>query len=177
VFTRMLSGPMDYTPGIFDLTYVGLETPARVKSTLAHQLALYVVLYSPIQMVPDYREHYERYPDAFQFILDVPTDWEQSLALQGAIGDYVVFVRQQRNSDDWYVGAISGDNPRDVALSLDFLEEGARYTAHIYRDGEQANWEDKPYEYVIETREVTATDALDLRLAAGGGFAIRLQKH
>ncbi len=177
VFTRMLSGPMDYTPGIFDLTYRDLETPARVKSTLAHQLALYVVLYSPIQMVPDYREHYERYPDAFQFVLDVPTDWEESIALDGAIGDYVAYARQERDSKDWYVGAISGNNAHDTKLSLNFLEQGASYTAQIYRDGEKAHWENTPFDYIVETREVTSADTLNLRLAAGGGFAIRLHEH
>jgi alpha-glucosidase len=177
VFTRMLSGPMDYTPGIFDLTYRDLDTPARVKSTLAHQLALYVVIYSPIQMVPDYRRFYEEYPDALQFIRDVPTDWEQSIALLGELGDHVAFARQQRNSSDWYVGAITGNDARDLDIKLDFLDADARYTAQIYRDGAKAHWRDAPYDYVVEEKTLTAADSLSVRVAAGGGLAVRFIKQ
>lgn len=174
VFTRMLAGPMDFTPGIFDLHYEALDTPTRVKSTLAHQLALYVVLYSPIQMVPDYRSAYERYPDAFQFIRDVPTDWEQSIALAAAIDEYVVWARQARGGDDWYIGAISGEREQSVDINLDFLPADQRFVAHIYRDGDDAHWDTDPFRYVIETRVVTAADTLSLELGRGGGVAIRL---
>ena len=177
VFTRMLSGPMDYTPGVFDLTYADIDTPARVKSTLVHQLALYVVLYSPNQMVPDYRRFYEQYPDAFQFIVDVPTDWETSEALQGEVGDYVVFARQERGASDWYLGAISGNDARDIEVPLSFLEQCVKYTAQIYRDGDEANWQDSPYDYVIEEKTVTAADVLSARLGAGGGLAVRFKRQ
>ena len=177
VYTRMLSGPMDFTPGIFDLHYEKLDTPAKVKSTLAHQLALYVVLYSPIQMVPDYREHYEKYPDAFQFIVDVPTDWEHSIALQGEMGKYAVFARQERGGSDWYLGAITGDSARNVSVSLDFLDNGSTYTAEIYRDGPRGHWDEDQYDYVVEKRSVTATDTLKTRMGRAGGLAVRFVKQ
>ena len=178
VYTRMLSGPMDFTPGIFDLEYRDLpDKPGKVASTLMHQLALYVALYSPVQMVPDYPEHYALYPDAFQFILDVPTDWQQSIALAGEMGDYVVWARKERGGDDWYLGAISGKEAREIEIPLDFLDKGADYTAQIYRDGQEAHWRDAPFDYVIEERQVTAQDQLEARLAPAGGLAVRLAKR
>jgi len=177
VYTRMLSGPMDFTPGIFDLHYEKLDTPSKVKSTLAHQLALYVVLYSPIQMVPDYPEHYEQYPDAFQFIVDVPTDWEQSIALQGEMGDYVVFARQQRGGNDWYLGAITGTEARKLDLPLDFLERGSSYTAEIYRDGPSGHWDENQYDYIVERRVVTSEDRIEASIGRAGGLAVRLVKQ
>lgn len=177
VYTRMLAGPMDFTPGIFDLHYAALDTPTKVKSTLAHQLALYVVLYSPIQMVPDYREHYEKYPDAFQFILDVPTDWEESIALQGEMGDHVVIARQERGGDNWYLGAITGHAARTLEIPLSFLDTDTTYRAEIYRDGPDGNWDSNQYDYVVEQRLVTAEDSLSIRLGRAGGFAVRLVKQ
>ena len=177
VYTRMLSGPMDFTPGIFDLHYEKLDTPSKVKSTLAHQLALYVVLYSPIQMVPDYPEHYEQYPDAFQFIVDVPTDWEQSIALQGEMGDYVVFARQQRGGNDWYLGAITGTEARKLDLPLEFLERGSSYTAEIYRDGPSGHWDENQYDYIVERRVVTSEDRIEASIGRAGGLAVRLVKQ
>ncbi len=174
-FTRMLSGPMDFTPGIFDLLHQGTGSDFRVASTLAHQLALYVVLYSPIQMAADLPENYEQRPDAFQFIKDVPTDWEESIALDGEVGQFAVFARQERGGDDWYVGAISGDRPKAIAFPLSFLEPDRRYIATIYRDGDDADWESAPYDVVIEERSVSAKDSLELRLGAGGGAAVRLR--
>ena len=176
VYTRMMSGPMDFTPGVFDLHYGKLDTKTVVRSTLAHQLALYVVLYSPIQMVPDYRENYERHKDAFQFIIDVPTDWEQSIALQGEMGDHVVFARQQRASDDWYVGGIAGNEARTVDVKFDFLPEGT-YSAEVYRDGPDGDWNKNQYDYVIEKRTVTPRDVMSVRMGSGGGFAVRLVKQ
>jgi len=176
VYTRMLSGPMDYTPGIFDLTYEAINTDSRVISTLAHQLALYVVLYSPIQMVPDYRKHYEKHMDAFQFILDVPTDWSQSIALSGDMKSHVVWARQARESKEWFVGAIAGKEATNVTVPLDFLESGQQYEAQIYRDGDTADWDTSPFDYVVERRDVVSSDSLSLRIAAGGGFAIRMLK-
>jgi alpha-glucosidase len=175
VYTRMLSGPMDFTPGIFDLSSTRDGVEYRVKSTLAHQLALYVVLYSPIQMAADLPENYDARPDAFQFIRDVPTDWEESIALAGEVADYVVFARRERGGQDWYIGAISGNESRNLEVPLSFLSAGKRYRATIYRDGDNAHWESNPYDYVIERKPVTANDRLDLPLAAGGGAAIRIE--
>ena len=174
-FTRMLSGPMDFTPGIFNLSTTRDGVEYRVKSTLAHQLALYVVLYSPIQMAADLPRYYDARPDAFQFIKDVPTDWEESIALDGEVGDFVVFARKERGGQDWYLGAIAGEKPRSVEVPLSFLSPDRRYTATVYRDGDNAHWESNPYDYVIEQRPVKSSDKLALRLAAGGGTAIRIR--
>ena len=174
-FTRMLSGPMDFTPGIFNLAYKGLDAENRVQTTLAKQLALYVVLYSPIQMVADLPEHYDAHPNAFQFIKDVPTDWAQSQALQGEVGDYVVFARQDKHSADWYLGALTDEQPRSINVKLDFLPAGKRFSAQIYRDGKDADWRTKPYQMIIEQQSVTANDSLTLPLASSGGAAIRFK--
>ncbi|MFC0166810.1 glycoside hydrolase family 97 protein [Pseudoduganella danionis] len=174
-YTRMLSGPFDYTPGIFNLEPNGKGHENRVRSTLAKELSLYVVLYSPVQMAADLIENYEARPDAFQFIADVPTDWEQSRALAGEVGEYVVMARQQRGGADWYLGALTNERARDVQFKLDFLDPQRRYQAQIYRDGAAANWETAPYDLVIEQREVRASDVLALHLAAGGGAAIRFK--
>ncbi len=174
-YTRMLSGPMDFTPGIFDLLHQGAESEFRVQSTLMHQLALYVVFYSPIQMAADLPENYAKYADAFQFILDVPTDWEESVAVAGEVGEFVVFARRERGGDDWYLGAITDGDARAFEVPLSFLSEGQRYEATIYRDGGGAHWQSAPYDYVIEERVVDREQTLDLALAAGGGTAIRLK--
>lgn len=174
-FTRMLSGPMDYTPGIFNLAYNGLDAENRVQSTLAKELALYVVLYSPIQMVADLPEHYDAHPDAFQFIKEVPTDWAESIALQGEVGDFVVFARRDKHSEDWYLGALTDEQPRTLKLKLDFLPAGKRFSAQIYRDGDAADWRTKPYDIVISQQSVTASDSLSLSLAGSGGVAIRFK--
>jgi alpha-glucosidase len=146
-----------------------------VQTTLAKQLALYVVLYSPIQMVPDLPEHYAERPKAFQFIRDVPTDWEETRVLNGEIGDYVTFARKDRRSQDWYLGSLTDENGRLLDISLDFLEPGRRYSAQIYRDGEFAHWREAPFDFVVEQREVSAGERMVLRLAAGGGQAIRFK--
>ncbi len=175
-FTRMLSGPFDYTPGIFDLEFVRPEPDGRamqIESTLARQLALYVVIYSPIQMAADLPENYEARPDAFQFIKDVPADWESSIALQGEVGDFVVMARRERGGADWYLGAVTDEDPRALDVPLDFLDGGQTYQATIYRDGEDADWKTAPYAIAIEERAVTAEDTLTLPLAAGGGAAVR----
>ncbi len=174
-FTRLLAGPMDYTPGIFDLAPFGLDSKFRPQSTLARQLALYVTIYSPVQMAADLPENYSARPDAFRFIEDVPTDWEQSLGLAGELGDYVVFARRERGGDDWYLGAITDEEARDLAVPLDFLDANRRYTAQIYRDGEGADWRRNPYAIVIEERLVGPGDSLQLWLAPGGGTAIRFR--
>ena len=183
-FTRMLSGPMDYTPGIFDLRpnenpdydrASNVDARARTETTLIKQLALYVVLYSPIQMVPDLPANYEARPDAFQFIKDVPTNWEESVALAGEVGDYIVQARKDWDSDDWYLGAVADEEARSISVSLEFLDEGKTYTAQIYRDGDEAHWETNPYDYVIEERSVSADDDMIIKMAPGGGVAVRFK--
>ncbi|MFT3756146.1 MAG: glycoside hydrolase family 97 protein [Pseudoxanthomonas sp.] len=173
-FTRLLAGPMDYTPGIFGMK---TRSPDGIATTWAKQLALYVVIYSPIQMVPDLVENYEANPGPLKFIEDVPTDWEESKTLNGEVGDYVTIVRKQRGGDDWYLGSISDENPRELQVSLAFLDKGRSYTAQIYRDGPDADWKGKRESIVIEQREVTAADTLTLKLAPGGGQAIRFVAH
>ena len=172
-YTRMLSGPMDFTPGIFDLTFQGEDSSQRVESTLARQLAFYVVIYSPLQMAADLPENYLKFPDAFQFIKDVPADWHSSRALAGEIGEYVVMARRDRASEDWYLGAITDASPRRLSVPLDFLAPGRTYEARIYRDGADAHYLSAPYEYVIDSKSVTSQDTLTLNLAAGGGTAVR----
>ncbi|AKC88413.1 glycoside hydrolase family 97 protein [Pseudoxanthomonas suwonensis] len=169
-FTRMLAGPMDFTPGIVSLKGRGGQ---QIESTLAKQLALYVVIYSPIQMVADLPEHYAEHPDAFRFIQDVAVDWEESRVLNGEVGDYVTFARKQRGGEEWFLGSVGDEQARTLQVPLSFLDPGRRYRAEIYRDGERAHWKDAPFEFVRETREVRSTDTLPLRLAAGGGQAIR----
>ncbi len=176
-YTRLLGGPMDFTPGIFDLTFQGEESPQRVQSTLMKQLALYVTLYSPIQMAADLPENYGLHPDAFQFIRDVPADWERSIALAGEVGDFVVYARQERGGEDWYVGAVTNEDARTVAVDFDFLTAGRGYTATIYRDGDDANWRSNPYDYVVETLRVDQNTQYELKLAAGGGAAIRISPN
>jgi alpha-glucosidase len=175
-FTRMLAGPMDFTPGIFNLGFNGLGADTnRPQTTLAKQLALYVVLYSPIQMAADLPRNYEANLAAFQFIKDVPTDWQESKAIAGEVGDFVAFARKERNGSDWFVGALTDEDARELTLKLDFLESNKRYEAQIYRDGKKANWIDNPYEMIIEQKEVTAKDSLKLPLATSGGVAIRFK--
>ena len=175
VYTRMLAGPLDFTPGIFNLQHQGKSSNRRVQSTLAHQLALYVVLYSPVQMAADLPENYVARPDAFQFIRDVPTDWEESIAVAGEAGEFVAYARKDRGSDDWYVGAITDGQSRKVEVPLDFLDEDRRYLATLYRDGDDADWDANPLSLVIERQLVASSASLTLALAPGGGAAIRLQ--
>ncbi|WP_228768378.1 glycoside hydrolase family 97 protein [Shewanella sp. TC10] len=174
-YTRMLSGPMDFTPGIFDLAPKGLDAVNRVQTTLTKQLALYVVLYSPIQMAADLPRNYVERLDAFQFIQDVPTDWSQSVAVAGEIGDYVAFARKDRASEDWYLGALTDEDARKIDIKLDFLSPNKQYQAQIYRDGEKANWKTNPYDYVIESKTVTAKESIVMSLATSGGTAIRFK--
>jgi len=175
-FTRLLSGPMDFTPGIFDLTLPSRPNN-RVNTTLAKQLALYVVIYSPVQMAADLPENYAKYPDAFQFIKDVPTDWESTRALDGEIGEYVSIARRERGGDDWFVGALTNEKARDLDINLDFLDRDLTYTATLYRDGDKADYRSNPESYAIETRTVKAGDRIAAHLAAGGGLAISLMAN
>jgi len=173
VFTRMLSGPMDFTPGVLSLKARG---GGDILSTIAKQLALYVVLYSPIQMAADLPENYARYPGPLRFIRDVPTDWADTRALAGEVGDLAVIARKDRRSEDWYLGAVGDEEPRSATIALDFLTPGRTYFAQIYRDGDAADYRtDRRHDIVIETRRVTRNDTLALRLAPGGGQAIRFK--
>jgi alpha-glucosidase len=181
-FTRMLAGPMDFTPGVFDImiaSTTGTPRPSeapRVRTTLAKQLALYVVLYSPLQMAADLPRNYADQP-AFQFIRDVAVDWRDTRVLDGRIGDYVVVARQERDGGDWFVGAITDEEARSLDISLAFLAPGQSYVAEIYADGPDAHWLDNPLPIVISERPVDAGSRLTLSLAPGGGQAIRIRPH
>jgi alpha-glucosidase len=172
-FTRMLAGPMDFTPGIFDLLFEEEMPNNRVQTTLAKQLALYVVLYSPIQMAADLPENYEDRPDAFQFIKDVPTDWSETRVLAAEVADYAVIARKDRAGDDWYMGGLTDEKGRILEVSLDFLDSERTYIAQVYRDGPAAHWRTAPYDLVIEEKQVVAGDRFPFRMAAGGGIAVR----
>ncbi|WP_082451338.1 glycoside hydrolase family 97 protein [Sphingomonas sp. Leaf30] len=172
-FTRMLEGPMDFTPGVLSLK--GTDD-SDLLSTIAKQLALYVVLYSPVVMAADTPENYAKYPAAFQFIKDVPTDWSDTRVLNGEVGDFVTFARKDRKSNDWYVGSVTDENARTLIVTLDFLDAGRTYTAQIYRDGPGADYKTTArHAITIETKRVRKGDTLTLALAPGGGQAIRFK--
>jgi alpha-glucosidase len=172
VFTRLLAGPMDFTPGVVSLRGRGGQP---IQSTLAKQLADYVVIYSPVQMAADLPEHYEQHRDALRFIEDVPTDWDDTRMIDGEPGDFAVIARRERHGADWYVGAVTDENARTLSLPLDFLDAGRGYEARIYRDGDAADWRTNPFDFAVETRRVKRGDVLALKLAAGGGQAIRFR--
>jgi alpha-glucosidase len=179
-FTRMLAGPMDFTPGIFDILIErGTGRPrrpdeSRVRTTLAKQLALYVVLYSPLQMAADLPENYEKKP-AFQFIRDVAVDWDTTRVIDGRIGDYVIVARKERGGPDWFLGAITDEEARTFDVPLSFLTKGQKYVAEIYADGPGANWLTNPLPVAISKRAVTSASVLHVVLAAGGGQAVRIR--
>ncbi|MGN1247374.1 MAG: glycoside hydrolase family 97 catalytic domain-containing protein, partial [Paludibacteraceae bacterium] len=175
-FTRILCGPVDYTPGVFNFDNPN-NPNTRAHATLMNQLALFVCFYSPLQMACDLPENYLRHPDAFSFIEQVPCDWKQSILLDGRIGDYCVFARQDRHSDDWYVGGITDENPRELTIDFSFLEPGTTYTATIYRDAADADWQTNPYAYRIDTIHCRQSDRLTIPMPAAGGFAIILNKR
>jgi len=170
-FTRGLAGPIDFTPGIFNF-----ENPVypntRVQTTLAKQLALYVTIYSPLQMAADLPENYEGHP-ALKFIENVPVNWDVTKVLDAKIGDYITVVRKDRNSDEWFLGSITDEQSRNMEYLLDFLDPNLTYTALIYRDGDNANWENNPTSIQIDEKKVTSGDVLNYRLATSGGLAIR----
>lgn len=174
-FTRLLAGPMDFTPGIFDIPRGGIALTRRVQTTLATQLAEYVVVYSPVQMAADLPENYLAHPDAFQFIKDVPTDWETTKTLQSEIGDYVVVARQERGGQDWYLGAITDEDARTLSQPLSFLAPGKRYEAQIYADGADADYRTNPMSYVVSRKVVTSADTLPIVMGPGGGLAVRFR--
>lgn len=173
-FTRMLAGPIDFTPGVFDISLPTKENN-QINTTLAQQLALYVVIYSPIQMACDLPENYEGQP-AFQFIRDVGVDWEQTKVLNGEVGDYVTIAREEKNTGNWFVGGITDENPREIIVNFDFLKDGKNYDATIYKDAKDANYKTNPTAIDIEKMEITNSTKLNIDLAKGGGFAISLFK-
>ncbi len=175
VFTRMLSGPIDYTPGIFDLEIDDRYKPTnRVKHTLAQELALYVVIYSPIQMAADLIENYKDQP-AFQFVRDVAVDWETTKVLNGEVGDYVTIVRKERDGDRWFLGSITDESAREFDIALDFLDSGKTYKAIIYADTPNSHWEENPTAIGISEMEVTSDQTIKLNLVESGGAAISFE--
>jgi glucan 1,4-alpha-glucosidase len=173
-FTRLMGGPMDYTPGIFEIK-MSVYTPGsdkQVHTTLAKQLALYVTLYSPLQMAADLPQNYEKYPDAFKFIKDVALDWDDTRILEAEPGDYLTIARKTKGKDEWFLGAITDENSRTTEISLDFLSPGKKYSATIYADGPGADWKNNPMVYQIRTVNVNSKSKLKLVLAKGGGTAI-----
>ncbi|RIX29174.1 glycoside hydrolase family 97 protein [Sphingomonas edaphi] len=173
-FTRMMAGPMDYTPGIVSLKGRG---DTDILSTLARQLALYVVIYSPVQMAADLQENYEASPVAFDFIKQVPVDWDETRVLDATVGEHVVVARKERGRPDWYVGGVTDGSARNVTVSLDFLDAGKSYNAIIYRDGPTAEAGPKGKDMIRESRVVRRGDRVELAMAPGGGFAIRLSRR
>ena len=173
-FTRLLGGPMDYTPGIFEIKMNVYDATKKeqVHTTLAKQLALYVTMYSPLQMAADLPENYEKHLDAFQFIKDVAVNWDQSLYLEAEPGDFLTVVRKTNGKDEWFLGAITDDNARTTNIKLNFLTPGKTYKATIYEDGKDAHWEKNPKSYAIKTIQVTSNSKIKLNLANGGGTAI-----
>ncbi len=174
-FTRGLAGPIDFTPGTFNFENPVLPN-TRVKTTLAKQLALAVVLYSPLQMASDMIENYDRYPEPFEFITSCPTNWAKTVVPHAKIGEYLTVARKDRDSGNWYVGSITNGESRYPSLSLDFLDHGVTYRAKIFKDGAGASYNTNPYPVAIEESEVTSATVLDLALAAGGGTAIILTR-
>jgi alpha-glucosidase len=175
VFTRFLSGPFDFTPGVIQVTYPQYRKNNRVHTTATKQLAMYVDFYSPLQMAADLPENYEKYADLFQFIVDVPCDWEESHMLNGEIGEYVTMARKQRGGDDWFIGSMTNEKRRDFTVPLSFLAKDRSYVAQIYRDADDADWDKNPIAYKIEQRLVNRDSLLPLHLAPGGGEAVRLK--
>jgi hypothetical protein len=175
-FTRLIGGPMDYTPGIFemDIKKFSPNNNSHVNSTLANQLALYVTMYSPLQMAADLIEHYNQFPDAFQFIKDVAIDWENSIYLEAEPGDYITVARKAKGTNNWFIGNVNGEIPRTSKIKLDFLEKGKKYTATIYADGKDAHYKTNPQSYVIRKMKVTNTTKISQLAAAGGGYAISI---
>ena len=177
-FTRLQGGPMDYTPGIFEteMKYVNPNNNSQIRSTLARQLALYVTMYSPLQMAADLPENYEKHMDAFQFIKDVPIDWQKSVYLEAEPGRYITIARKDKHSNDWYVGCTAHEGGHTSELLLNFLDKGKKYEATIYADAKDANWKTNPKAYTITKQKVNAKTKLKLTAAQGGGYAISIKE-
>jgi hypothetical protein len=175
-FTRLLGGPMDYTPGIFEmnLSKISPDNKSHVNSTLANQLALYVTMYSPLQMAADLPENYERFPDAFQFIKDVAVDWDDSKYLEAEPGQYITVARNAKGTGNWFIGSVNGDSTRTSKIDFSFLKAGVKYVATIYADAPGAHYKTNPQAYVIRKYVVTQRSVLRQQCAPGGGYAISL---
>lgn len=173
-FTRLNGGPMDYTPGIFEMDCP--DNNSHVNATICNQLALYLTMYSPLQMAADLPEHYAKYPDAFQFIKDVAVDWSESRYLLAEPGDYIVVARQAKDSGRWFLGGVTDENRRTLDVKLDFLAQGKSYEATVYADAPDAHYKTNPQAYVISKRKVTSGDTLKMTLASGGGFAVSFKE-
>ncbi|MEN9918049.1 MAG: hypothetical protein RL662_485 [Bacteroidota bacterium] len=177
-FTRLMGGPMDYTPGIFQtiFTYYNPENNNQVRTTLVKQLAFYITMYSPLQMAADLPENYDRFPDAFQFIKDVAVDWDNSYILEAEPGDYVTIARKAKGKNEWFVGGVTDENAREATIDFSFLPAGKKYTAMVYADGKDADWKTNPQSYMVKPVTVSSTTKLKQRLAAGGGVAISVKE-
>ena len=177
-FTRLQGGPMDYTPGIFEteMKYVNPNNNNQIRTTLARQLALYVTMYSPLQMAADLPENYEKFMDAFQFIKDVPVDWQKSVYLEAEPGRYITIARKDKHSNDWYVGCTAHEGGHTSELLLNFLDKGKKYEATIYADAKDAHWKTNPKAYTITKQKVNAKTKLKLTAARGGGYAISIKE-
>lgn len=177
-FTRLMGGPMDYTPGIFegDLSTYGGSKNNKLSSTLTKQLALYVTMYSPLQMAADLYQNYEKHLDAFQFIKDVAVDWDHTYILEAEPGDYITIARKAKGKNEWYIGGITDENAREAVIDLSFLPAGKKYQATIYADGKKADWRTNPKDYVISTKKVSSKTVLKQRLAPSGGVAISIKE-
>lgn len=177
-FTRLQGGPMDYTPGILEteVKNVNPNNTSQVRSTLAKQLGLYVTMYSPLQMAADLPENYERFADAFQFIKDVPVDWQESVYLEAEPGRYITVARKDKHSDNWYIGNTSNENGHTSELLLNFLDKNKKYEATIYADAKNADWQTNPKAYTITKQKVNAKTKLKLTAAKGGGYAISIKE-
>ena len=175
-FTRLIGGPMDYTPGVFemDISKLNPDNNSHVNTTLANQLGLYVIMYSPLQMAADLPEHYERFMDAFQFIKDVGIDWEKSVYLEAEPGEYITIARKQKGSSNWFVGNSNGYNKRKALVDCSFLDANKTFTATIYRDHPSANYKTNPQAYVIEAKTVTSKSVLKITTVPAGGFGISI---
>ncbi|MDG1570751.1 glycoside hydrolase family 97 protein [Robiginitalea sp. M366] len=174
-FTRMLAGPIDFTPGVFEIS-LPTKPDNQINTTLAQQLALYVVIYGPVQMACDLPQNYEGQP-AFQFIRDVGVDWEQSRVLNGEVGEYLTIAREERETGNWFVGGITDENARELEVDFSFLEDGVTYKARIYRDTEASHYQNNPTDIAIEETEIAKGDTRTFALAPGGGFAISLLRE
>jgi hypothetical protein len=175
-FTRLIGGPMDYTPGIFemDVSKINKDNNSHVNSTIANQLALYVTMYSPLQMAADMIEHYNQFPDAFQFIKDVAVDWDNSVYLEAEPGDYITVARKAKGTNNWFLGNVNGETPRTSKIDFSFLEKGKKYTATIYADAKEAHYKTNPQAYTIRKIVVTNKSKLAQLSASGGGYAISI---
>ncbi|HYG00831.1 MAG TPA: glycoside hydrolase family 97 catalytic domain-containing protein, partial [Chryseosolibacter sp.] len=177
-FTRLMGGPMDFTPGILetDLTKYGRETDNGVNTTLVKQLAYYVTIYSPLQMAADLPENYDRIPDAFQFIKDVAVDWDETYVLEAEPGDYVTIARKSKGKNEWFVGGITDENSRIADIRFEYLPKGKTFIATIFADGKDANWQSNAKSYTIRKVRVNSTSRLKQQLAPGGGVAISIEE-